>query len=771
MASPVVVKFQVDGIDAVQKAFKTVEDAVVRGERTISTSLAQGARERIRTSQRETQERSRDFDKLIRETERWQRQQVRDHEKAERDKTRQAQREGKEREKQQEQEARNVARLQRDALREYERTEREKSRVALRAEQERTRAAQQAAQDRARFAQTIAGAGMSGARAGFSRIGGIASSVAGTALQLGGGFAIADALHSQMELQRSAALLSNSAYIPGTNSRADVDPARIMARAKSASIATGLDPNDLVKATRDYVAKSSDFKGGMANMEFFGRLAKATGTDLGDVTKTAGILRVQNKNLGEKEMKQLLLDTVMQGKQGAVEFEDLARVAGKVTRTSASYAGSQTDNQRKLLGLSQIAIRTAGSPSEAATVLANLSSDALKHSKEVGKVVGKDFLNEKGQIAKGPEGFIADVMEKTGGNMQKIMGMGFGARSIKIFQALSDTFNEAESAAGGGEAGRKAGRKAIEDDMKSVTGATYTDKELGEDFKNVMNTPAEQFEAALRSLKVEIGSQLLPEFVKLVPVIKDMVPSFVDLTKTALPAFVDLIKSIAEFANQNRELIHDLAAHPIGTIMMAEVTKSIAAAALGEGIKKVLATALGSSGGIAVGAASLAIASAVLAIDKMASDDEKMVNQGADSLIGATNSISNLRHGDISPEQIKAAKQQEAALKASIADREKNKGGSTFYTMAAMAGASIADTATLGAAGATDAVADAQKQRKASDEKQIEAQKAQLASLTAAIKEAESAMKSMAKTAHGTAVDGNPARGAAMGSDKRGGTQ
>lgn len=778
MAAPVVVRFQVEGVDAVQRAFRTVEDAVVRGETNAVQVQARSSRERVSTADREARDKVRLLDREAREkiaamkaadraVDAAGKAGVREAEKNERDKTRIVAQAEKEKARLAEagnrDKERAMARLASDASR----WAREDVRNTERAEAEKTRIAERAAKERSRFAATVTGAGIAGARAGMSRIGGIAAGVAGVALGLGGGFSIADSLQGTMSLQRNAALLANSAYIPGQNKR--VDPASLVARARASSITTGLDANELIEGTRGYVAKSADLKGGLANMDFFGRVAKSTGSKFSDVTNAAGILRVQNKNLGEKEMKQLILDVVMQGKQGSVEMSDLAGSAGKIARTSSSYAGSQTENQRKLLGLSQIAMRTSGSVGEASTVMSNISADAMKHSTTMAAVLGKDAFNAKGQVAKGPDDFLADVMTKTGGNLQKIQAMGFGARSMKMFQALAPTFNEAEAAGGGvgTKSGTKAGREAVMADMKAVTGATYSEKELGEDFKNIITTPAEQFEAALRQLKDELGSQLLPEFVKLVPTIKELVPVFVDLTKTALPAFVDFIKSVAEFANQNRDMIHNIAAHPIGAIMAKEVTASIVKAGLGELLGKVLQTSLGSQGAISISTATMAITAAVLTVQKLAADDDAVVRGGNEALTGSANARGILRSGaesgTLTPEELAKAKEKQATLIAGIKANEGNKGGGSLFFGTALLGGMIADGATMGLAGSTKDVLGARKDRTATDERQIKSQKDELEKLTKSIIAAQKALEKMAASAKVN----DPARVFPIGSPER----
>jgi hypothetical protein len=316
---------------------------------------------------------------------------------------------------------------------------------------------------------------------------------------------------------------------------------------------------------------------------------------------------VQNKNLDEPAMRQLLLDTVAAGRSGSVDMPELASHASAITKTSSSYAGSQLENQRKLLGLAQVGVRV-GSVSEAATMLSNISGDASKHNADVTALLGQGTFNAKGQIAKGPDEFIADVLAKTGGNRTKIQALGFGQRSLKMFDALLPTYNDAESAALKGGSSKAeataAARKAVMADTGQFTGATMTEASLNRDFSAVMQSSAERFESVTRELSTVVGEKLLPELVQLIPLIGDLVPE--------LKRFLDGMIAVARWA-----LDHPFAgvAAAAGLAITSELTK----AAIGETIKRFL-TGGGSAGGGAgggagvLGGAALAITAGVVTI-------------------------------------------------------------------------------------------------------------------------------------------------------------
>ena len=783
MAAPVTVRFVVEGLDQVQSAFRKVEDAVVRGDRASSDSSARTSRARISDAEREARAKQQILDREAREKiaamktadkaiADAMKTATRETEKAAKDAVRLEQTAAREKARIAEAATREKSRQFAQLARESEKWAQDEIRTAKRAEDEKTRIAENAARARQRFASTISGAAISGARAGLSRVGGVTSGIAGTALSLGGGFTIADSMQSTMGLQRSIAMLANSADGVNGVSAKDLDQKSMMARAKAASIASGTDAGELVDATRSYVAKSSDFKGGMENMEFFGKLAKGTGSDVKDVARAAGIIRSQNKDLDAEGAKKMLLSVVMQGKQGAVEIDQLALNAGKITRGSTSYAGDQAENQQKLLGLAQIAVRTAGSPAAAATSLSALGSDTRNHSAALKQLLGHDVLDKNGKINMGPEELLAEVFGATGGNLQKLGqgkgNLGFTKPTMKLFEALSPEFTKAQEAylkehPGDQKGANAAGAKASLAEMKGLTGQTMSSAGLDTMVKRVLDTPAEQFEAAIRQLKMEVGEQLLPEFQKLIPVVKDMIPLFVDVAKTSLPAFLDLVKSLAEFATANRGIIHDIAAHPIGALIAKELMTSIASAGLGEAMK----TSIGQS----LGAAGIVIGTAYLTIKKLADDDQAVVTSGNAALTGSANARGDLRAGveggTIDRATIEEAKKKASALTKSIGEQEGNKGGGSAFYATALASGFLQDVATLGAAGGVTGAVGSRKERTAVDEKQIAEQKAELTKLTLAITNAEKAMNKLATSAKAA----DPSRSQPQGSAARGGAQ
>lgn len=624
MPAPVIIDFIARGMPDISRAFRSVEDTITKFESRSSRASEQGAKTRQRSTDLEAKEKIRAYQKADaalasarrageREADRGAKSESRATERAAREKVQAMLRADRSIAQSRAQGAREAERIMRDqakaesrnadaAIREAKRAADGKAKEVARgtAYMSRVRERSIAMADRYSDQQTrgrerdraeagerrwgYARAAGAGAMQGFSTISRGAASLAGTVAQLGGGFSIGDALSQRVGAERQAAYLSNKSTVGGA---ARTSTSSILNDVKKVSAETGTDQDEVIKAWSSYVDKTGDFVGGKKNVGIFAKIAKATGASVTDVATSAGQLAVQNKKLKPAEMQQMLLDVVSQGRQGSVDMPELAKAAGKITKSSSSYAGSQTDNQRSLLGLSQIAMRTSGSPEEAATVLTNISADAMKHNGAVTAALGKGTFNDKGQIASSPEKFIADVMGATGGNLTKIGDMKFGARSMKMFSALAPTFNDAETAALAKGASKKdasiAGKAAVLADMQGMIGAKYTEKDLDKDFSEIMKTSAEQFEGAVRLMKTEIGEKLVPELVKLVPLAQQLVPP--------LSKFLDEMILVANWAS----------GHPFLALtgfLTASVVRSVAEAKIGEVIKNLLTG--GGGGGVPV---------------------------------------------------------------------------------------------------------------------------------------------------------------------------
>lgn len=545
---PVIIRFETRGDRDVMRAFDSIEARMARSEKAATAAATRGARERVSTAQKEAKDREKEAAKAAMA-----------QAKAEKSATTAAKKEGREREREAQRMATYLTNLRRRSAEIAGRYAEQEANAEIRAAK---RKADELTRIRKQYATRMSGAITSSA----SNVLGGVGMLAGGALAIGGGLSLGGAVRERMSAERAAVSLSNSAFIPGKNDR--VDPKALLERARAVGIETGQNAGDLLAGLQGYVAKSADLTGGMENLGGLAKLAKGSGTDFMQLADFAGSMRVQNANLTPDAMMSMLRSVVVQGRSGAVEMKDLASVGAKITASSAMYAGSQEDNQRRLLGLGQFAIRTAGNAEEAGTAVSRLGSDALKHRNKLGM---EDLFDKQGRISD-PTELVARVLQKSGGNLGKIEQMGFGERSIKLFEALAPDFNKAEANK------RGTGIAAVRDEIHGITEAKYSEGDVNEDFSRVMATNSEKIDVAFHKLKEVIADKAAPYIKK-----------FADNFPKYIPELESLFNSIAKLAGY----FADNPFHAIVDIILLGITKQMA----GDWLRKKLTDMLGGGGG------------------------------------------------------------------------------------------------------------------------------------------------------------------------------
>lgn len=736
---PVSIRFTTAGLPEIDRAFATIEQRMVRLEKEATRAGEAGSKTRVRLAKEEAADKERVAAEGAKATSRIEQGAAREKERLDKYLEGVRRRSSEAAGRLAESQAREETRAAERAAREVERLEEYKMRVRIRSSEMAGRAAEAEARAEERAHARVSRAlGASATRSLGRTIGG-AASLAGGALAIGGGFALADIAGRELGAERTAALLVN-AVTTGKAPPAGANVGAILGQASQIARETGMSKEELIGGTLEYSrkARGGDFAGAMANMGFFARMAKVTGTDINDIAAAAGTLQSQNPNLHAPEMQQMLLDVYAQGKAGSMSMVDVAKQVGILSSARSSFAGNAADNQRKLLALGQLAA-PEGTVEEAGTFIKNMAAEAGAHRASTKGEVGLEAMgvrfNKLGQM-ESPEQMIESVFRGTGGDITKIEKI-FGLRGTALFRALQPAF----AAAGGGEAGIK----AVGERMAGVTGATMTTEDLGRQFEQTMSTPAERLHKTLNELSEVVAMRLEPVLGKLADMLEQNGP--------AIEHFMTSLIDLGDWLVRNPWT-------GLGLAVTGAVTKDIASAAIGQGIRSVLSTSLASSltGGLAVAAATIAIGAAV--IDLVAHHDVEHQRNKLASEITDTNTIGDVRNkvrtGRVTPADVaklnEEIAQQEAALK------KEQEGGKIYGGLPMLGGSGVNFTALL--------------QRLGLDEAGAARHKSELENTTRTLgdlrREAAEAAKALANAAAATAANtssDNPARHAPI--DKR----
>ena len=762
------IDFQANGLSQVMRAIEGIEARLVRFEKTSTTAAEREAKARVRAAEKERKSREREYSGMFDQIARREKQATREQEKAAKERERAARASSKSLERQFVELEQAHAKAERDKTRVTERETRRREqivrqsalmagRLAKQQAAEEMREAKRVADTKSSFNRAVRGNAAGGLSGMGSRLVAGGTMLAGAALTLGGGFAIADVVQSNMAAERAAVNLSNSAYIPGSNQRPDKNA--ILSRAASVQAGTNIDKATLIGGMQDYVAKSSDYKGGMENLGFFAQLAKASGSDFKEVMSAAGALRSQNENMGTDEMKMTMRNIIAQGKLGAVEMKDLAGVAGKITASSAMYGGDQSKNQAALLGLSQIAMKTSGSAEEAATSVTKLGSDALTPGKQAAGVraaLGINLTDKKTGLLKSQGDIIEEVFSKTGGKIGKIDPAGFGGRSIRIFEALAPMYQEAEKAKKGSGAAR------VRAEVNKFTGASYSSEDVNKDFSAVMSTSGEKIDAAMNKLKEAVADKLIPHFERLISKLPELIPK--------IEKVIDAMGRLADWLIENPW-------KGIGIAVSGAILKEIAAAAIGAQMSKAIQSELGGKlgAGLTIATASFAIAQAgMIKIDKMVEDENAKKRSALEASTNAQNAAGalaslgpNATKEDVASAQ-KKREEAQAQLEAARG-RNPNSSGASFFGGLLEAGGALLNSTPMGlATGAGDKLkseaAEMQQNAIASQNRQTDNLVKSMAALDTAIANASKSLDAMSTTASNA---NSPSRNGPIGGDGR----
>ena len=596
MPSPVVIGFATRGLADVQRSFGTLTDAMIRMERAGGQAAVRGAAERTAATKKEGVDRDKEFAKLAKEAEKWEREHVKAAEKAIAQRTKAEESALKQIVKAEEQAAKQRERVQETSFRKLEReTEQHLRRETALIERETALQARATEAAQRKIASATGGALMRGTGRAFGTI----ASMAGSALAIGGGFAVANAVSGEFAAQRTAAQLVNA--VTSTGAAPDgATVSNILKKASGVSVATGMDKKDVVEGTLAYsrAARGGDFKGAMGNMDFFARMSKVTGTSITDIGAAAGKLQSQNPDLDSKSMQQMLLNAYAQSKSGSVSFVDAAKQFGTLGSTRGFLAGDVGKNQMTLMGLGQIAA-SGGESGDMGTYIKDMVIQMAAHRKKTAKDAGFGGAGlESLGVKYTKDGQVQDISQAigalfkaSGGDMAKIHGV-MENRGQVLFGELGGAFRKA----GGGDKGVA----SVLETINGVTNSTMSAKDMDSQFKQVMSTPAERFGAAMNQVTEilqEKGAPYLERFAEKLP---------------------ELIALFEKLVNAGGTVADWLLSNPIkgiGALIMASVAKDLGGMALGSLIKSAIEQSL--AGGAAARGATTALGSATSAGGKV----------------------------------------------------------------------------------------------------------------------------------------------------------
>lgn len=575
--------------------------------------------------------------------------------------------------------ARDAEKIARDKARTEDSIEREKNRNAMRwvrtrereIASEKKQAAREVEDKRDQFHSTIRGAAGGAVASTF----GFGARVAGSVLGMGGGLSIEDSIRTEMtDRGKAAGIISSTAdsELGGHSTKSVHD------NAKKIAAQYGLDTADVLAGIDETKKLSGNLGTAVGVMPKLAEVATATGADLGQLGGLAGnIIAANPKISNEKLMQQVRLFT-QQGMVGGVEIGDMAKFGGRITAGAQYFGGDLEKNEATLGAFAQIARQKGGAASaaEAAMGAQRFATDISgKHDKL--KKLGIETSDGKGKL-RDPMEIMLDMVSKTGGDVTKFKQLGLGERGIKPLTGVADTYKKGHDAAlakldAEGKVPKaarekladEAGRQSVREDIFKFSNRDKDGKEILTDAaveakaKARLQEADKQLAMATQKLRNEIASHLYPHFVKLIPHLARMTP--------VVARVLDKLEGLISWAEQSPFTAF---AGLVTAKFVTYLAQELIAAKIGDLIKKMISG--GGGGGVPGGGIpggnlgkGLAVVGAGIVageltkewVDDGFNDEKKKDDARRERQVEAGNLANLGRHGQLTPEQAKRAKE------------------------------------------------------------------------------------------------------------------
>jgi hypothetical protein len=468
----------------------------------------------------------------------------------------------------------------------------------------------------------------SGAYSSMSSIGSAAMGFGGSmAGGLGLDFDVGSAVNKSVALRAAASQLSISAF-QGNPGEKRVDPKELQKISRDVGTKSGFDPMKVMEGMTSYVGKTGDLGTAKESIGELAHLARATGTDIGNMIDASGDVGNALGEVGEKfgtskEKSEAVLRVMRmiagQGKVGAVEVKDLAVQMAKLSSASISFGGNREKNLGNMGALIQMARQLGGAASATAAATSVVgfvntlkTPGRIKEFKDAGvDVFERDKQGNK--TGKFNDAFVVikQALKASGGDPELMKKMFSNVVGAKGADAITGIYNDA-----GGITNDKSGQAAVDKYIEKFTKPLSKEQE-DEDYAQRMledDVKAQQFQSKLDTITDSLVTKLLPSLEKLAPVALDVAAA---------------LSRMIEFAASN----------PAEAIILA-ITASIAKAAIGDAVGSVIQGLIKSSVtsagnlplALSIGMATFAITKATIEIisEQVAKGQNTAVNKDAE---------------------------------------------------------------------------------------------------------------------------------------------
>ena len=302
------------------------------------------------------------------------------------------------------------------------------------------------------------------------------------------------------------------------------------------STAMGVAKEEVLSGAQTYVTLTGDSKTAMESLETFSKVAKGQKTDMKDVATVAATMGDQF-GLTAGQFEQAFSILASGAKAGSIEFSDMAGLMASLGANFAQFGKSKgTDGVATLGAAFQVAKKSFGSASEAATGLEAIMGSLQQNAKKLKKEGKIDVFEKDGKTLK-PMMEIIDAIASKDFNGSQLFDLLGRKEAVKTFQALSKN------------------RQALDD----IKDASMRAKDVQVDFDTRAQSSSERLSKAWNTFKNRIAEALTPERVeKFVSIMEQVLVTIVKvgefIYKWIVIPIKDAIQAVKDFASTVKDI-------------------------------------------------------------------------------------------------------------------------------------------------------------------------------------------------------------------------
>lgn len=252
--------------------------------------------------------------------------------------------------------------------------------------------------------------------------------------------------------------------------------------------AKGVDPDELLAGAAKYTSATGDLQTYVDGLEGLGETATATGASVDDLSNVAQAL-TKNLGVGGKQWGDAFDVLAAQGKSGAVELNEMARILTGLTPQFAQFGTVGIDGVRELGATLQIVKGGFNTAEEAATGLRAIMTNLLQNQKKFKDAKVKVFEDDGKTLRP-----LADIVEDIG-KSPVFTGKGGASRLVTAFGS-SEAYRAVLPLL---KAGRAEFDKLAQIDAKGT---------IAKDFATFMDSPAGKMQSASAAIKEAFNESL-----------------------------------------------------------------------------------------------------------------------------------------------------------------------------------------------------------------------------------------------------------------------